>query len=471
MLFETEKNPTDAPLEPAASAENPQRHALRNRLANLERALNLAPVGLCVLDLEFRYVAVNRQFAEMYGLAESDFIGRSVTEVLPEPAPQILAHLRQTLLAESVVEREIVLTNPTKSRRDDPGKLTYLRTAQCLRDDDGLVVGIAVALLDITQRKRLSAALHESEEDLRYTVELTPHIPWTADPSGVTTSISPRWATITGIDPSGDLAHMWDHVLHPDEQPAAQHAWIASVKTGAPYDVEGRMRIADGSWRWFRARAYPRRAENGQIVRWYGTIEDIHERKTTAMRLASVTEELARRVIEDYLTCLPNRRRFDEVLGHEIRRARRTRQPLALILLDIDHFKRYNDLCGHLAGDECLKLVARAIESVIRRPADLAARFGGEEFAIVLPETSFEGALELAERARLAVAALSLRHIDPRIGRISVSAGVALLGGNVKASKRERMNQLIEAADAELYAAKKAGRNQVHPGPKVGIAS
>ena len=171
----------------------------QEELFGVTSAFESAPVGLCVLDLSFRYMTVNRKFAELYDLEKADFLGKTVEDVLPGPASQVLLNLREALATNGIVEREIALQNPNlESGEKLPTEVIYLRTAQPLRNEKGIVYGVCVALLDITARKRAESASRELEEDLRYTVELTPHIPWTADASGELTFISNRWNTITG---------------------------------------------------------------------------------------------------------------------------------------------------------------------------------------------------------------------------------------------------------------------------------
>jgi diguanylate cyclase (GGDEF)-like protein len=160
----------------------------------------------------------------------------------------------------------------------------------------------------------------------------------------------------------------------------------------------------------------------------------------------------------DALTGLPNRRHFDHALLQEIQRQRRHGGPLSLFIVDVDHFKRYNDRYGHPAGDECLRKVAQAISSVLKRPSDLAARLGGEEFGSLLPETDAPEAIALAEQSRLAVARLALPHdASGTADHVSVSVGVATL----VASGEATAEALYQAADANLYRAKEAGRNRV----------
>ncbi|WP_321785644.1 sensor domain-containing diguanylate cyclase [Paraburkholderia sp. J94] len=180
-----------------------------------------------------------------------------------------------------------------------------------------------------------------------------------------------------------------------------------------------------------------------------------------------LTRQLRRRVLledelralagTDALTALANRRAFEARADHEWLRARRSGQPLAVMMIDVDRFKRFNDRYGHAAGDGALAAVARAIGAHARRPGDCAARYGGEEFVLLLPETSAAQALAHAERLRAALEALAVPHEDSPNGVLTASVGVA------STSERgfENWRALIEAADAALYTAKRAGRNRV----------
>jgi diguanylate cyclase (GGDEF)-like protein len=171
-------------------------------------------------------------------------------------------------------------------------------------------------------------------------------------------------------------------------------------------------------------------------------------------QLASSMETLA---TEDALTGVANRRQFDRVLQAEWQRAQRSLAPISLLLIDVDHFKAFNDHYGHLEGDGCLRTIAHITAEIARRPSDMVARFGGEEFAVVLPGTSSAGAAETAERLRLAVLHQSLAHEGNPHGIVTVSVGCATLVPEDGLSATE----LIAAADESLYAAKKGGRNRV----------
>jgi diguanylate cyclase (GGDEF)-like protein len=161
--------------------------------------------------------------------------------------------------------------------------------------------------------------------------------------------------------------------------------------------------------------------------------------------------------LTDGLTAIGNRRRLDLALPLEIARAKRQGSSLALLMLDVDHFKRYNDRYGHAAGDECLRRVATAMRGSLKRPADLAVRYGGEEFTALLPDTDPAGACHVAEDILQAIRALNVEHSDHPLGQVTVSVGVTL---TTPARENITPEGLIKAADALLYVAKHSGRNQ-----------
>jgi diguanylate cyclase (GGDEF)-like protein len=179
------------------------------------------------------------------------------------------------------------------------------------------------------------------------------------------------------------------------------------------------------------------------------------ERAQLLERLEAANQELGRLAGIDQLTQLANRRSFDQMLAREWRRGGRNGLSLSLVLCDLDHFKRYNDALGHLAGDDCLKRVAAALAGMLRRPADLVSRFGGEEFAIVLPETDLEGASRIAEQAVQVIRDLSIPHPAAPLGRVSISVGSATTVPN----PRWAPTRLFAAADEAMYEAKHGGRD------------
>ena len=188
----------------------------------------------------------------------------------------------------------------------------------------------------------------------------------------------------------------------------------------------------------------------------------VRARVHTQLTLKRQSDLLRTMALSDGLTGVANRRQFDTVLSGEWRRCGRSGQPLSLIMIDVDHFKRYNDRYGHQQGDVCLRAVATAIKAALCRPHDLAARYGGEEFACLLPDTALEGALLKAAEIEAAVRALALEHADSAQGGIvTVSVGVA----GVAAPQQLSESMLVEAADAQLYRAKREGRARVCGAP------
>jgi diguanylate cyclase (GGDEF)-like protein/PAS domain S-box-containing protein len=180
-------------------------------------------------------------------------------------------------------------------------------------------------------------------------------------------------------------------------------------------------------------------------------IEDITERKKAEDQLKLIA-------FMDGLTGVANRRHFDNNLDLEWRRAMRSAKSISLIIVDVDYFKNYNDLYGHLAGDSCLRKIAHTIRDSLRRAGNFAARYGGEEFAVILPDTDAEGAYLFAESLREKIENLNIEHKDSTVGRnVTVSLGVS----TTVPEKNSTHDELISLADKALYKAKQGGRNRV----------
>ncbi|TBU99919.1 sensor domain-containing diguanylate cyclase [Stutzerimonas kirkiae] len=208
---------------------------------------------------------------------------------------------------------------------------------------------------------------------------------------------------------------------------------------------------------------------DGQVIGMTLALSDMTEQHVIRQQLAQAYRQLEQAnkrlnelVERDHLTDLHNRRRFDESLQREVALALRERLPLSLFMLDMDGFKTYNDHYGHQAGDECLRLLAEILRNGLLRPADLVCRYGGDEFAVILPQTDASAALLVAERLRQSVQQANLPHALNTSGCITISIGSASLATETEgASLNEHCVNLLLAADAALYGAKRNGRNQV----------
>jgi diguanylate cyclase (GGDEF)-like protein len=197
---------------------------------------------------------------------------------------------------------------------------------------------------------------------------------------------------------------------------------------------------------------------DGEVEALVGFMFDISERKKTEEELLRLNRELEEFSYQDGLTKVCNRRFFDQALAREWASAYRNQQPLSLVLVDIDFFKEYNDRFGHLGGDDCLRRVARLLEGAAARPRDVVARFGGEEFVLLLPETDAEAALAVAERCRDTVADEMIPHPQSKVSSfLTISLGV----GTLVPSDKDTTAAFIDEVDRLLYRAKQEGRNRV----------
>lgn len=218
--------------------------------------------------------------------------------------------------------------------------------------------------------------LRAGAERRRTVIELNPKIPWSSNPDGHILEISPNLViTLATANAESLLTPDWTQSIHPDDLLSAQHLREHAIAAGKPYDIEHRMRSADGSWRWFRSFAAPRRDEQGEIILWFGSSEDITERKMSQQQVIHMA-------YHDGLTGLPNRVKFSDLLQDRINQSGASTTSFALLCLDLDHFKGINDRVGHPGGDEVLKEIARRLSGCMR-PTDILARFGSDEFFMV----------------------------------------------------------------------------------------
>lgn len=348
---------------------------------------------------------------------------------------------------------------------------------------DGTTVWEGV-LADITDRKRAEQALSESLQrfnDLVAHVSVGVYVFWVrADGSVEFEYVSDGWCAMNHIQREEVLRDpmLAFEIIHPDEIEDFHKLNHKVVAERTQFSWEGRLLI-DGKVSFAMIESSPVFFDSGDS-RWFGIQKDITERKKAEAilyetNMALEKEILDRKIIEeelkiktvmlekismqDALTQIPNRRHYDERGSLEWKRALRTGLPLSLVMMDIDHFKLYNDHYGHGAGDDCLREVAQALLRCCDRPLDLLARYGGEEFVALLPETEREGALHLAEQMRAAVENLALPHALSSTAKVvTLSVGFAT---HAEGREKTSLQQLQTCADQALYLAKHSGRNQV----------
>jgi len=204
----------------------------------------------------------------------------------------------------------------------------------------------------------------------------------------------------------------------------------------------------------------------GMLIFGFSLLRQLRASVRNEAALRQAHDDLQVLTLEDSLTGLGNRRQFDTLLPMELARAQRNGQPLSLLMIDVDHFKAYNDHYGHPAGDRCLQAVAGVVASAARRPGDLAVRYGGEEMALLLPNCDELGAYRVACTVQERLEALDVIHATSPLGRLTVSLGFAVYRPAQDAPPQAA--SLLASADEALYAAKHAGRNRIHPPPASG---
>lgn len=318
----------------------------------------------------------------------------------------------------------------------------------------------------VARQKAAVKAARDAELQFRTLAEAIPQIVWTSSPDGLTTYINKRWYQMTGTAQKGSLGNGWMDAVHPDDREVCQQKWKQCLGSGEPFEIEYRLHDAKMGYRWYLDRAVPLRDPSGAIIKWFGTCTDIDDQMHTqellqeqikqhTLALFEANERLQQESIHDPLTRLYNRRYLHDVLERVTRRAVRAGHELSVIMLDLDHFKRFNDTYGHDAGDAVLRATAELLLKSVRAE-DIVCRYGGEEFIVILPLADFKIACARAERIRATVHQLQLLYRGQALGSITVSAGVAGLPQHGVLPE-----ELLQAADAALYRAKAEGRDRV----------
>lgn len=323
---------------------------------------------------------------------------------------------------------------------------------------------VVVALTARRQEQRDLAVMHSR---YRLLADHVQDVVILTDSSRRRLYVSPAIQQVLGWTPEEFLKLSYADLVHPEDLAGVNRAmqerfhdqtitYRASKKDGSEVWIEARVsRFRDTHGRHLVGETEPggERMTEGGVV----TLRDVTARQAAEQGLAAANRELASLVWKDGLTGLANRRRFDESLKLEWSRAFRDGKPLSVVILDVDHFKIYNDRYGHQLGDRCLVAVSDAIASGLFRPSDLAARYGGEEFAVVLPGANIVSATKVAKRIQENVVSHGIEHSGSSFGIVTVSVGVASVIPHAEATP----DDLLRAADEALYASKHAGRNRV----------
>lgn len=309
---------------------------------------------------------------------------------------------------------------------------------------------------DITERKSLEIALYKARQRFETIVQNIPGATYRClcDDEWTMKFISQNIELMTGYPPSDFIDNRkrsYASIISPEDVQLVEEMVIKAVNKKVPYEIEYRIIDSDEVIHWVLEKGLGVYDEQGIIEFLDGTIIDITDRKHNEL-------EVLRLSVTDGLTGLLNRRYFMSEYEKERKRAVRDKFPLSILMIDIDYFKQYNDTYGHLSGDDCLITVSIAIRESISRPGDCVARFGGEEFIILLANTKQEGAEVIAEEILKSIRNTKVEHKSSNVSPyISVSIGLA----STVPSNDLIGDKLIQQADDALYLAKERGRNQI----------
>lgn len=291
-------------------------------------------------------------------------------------------------------------------------------------------------------------------------LESTKAIPWKIDWKTMRFAyIGPQIEQVLGWTPSSWVSvEDWAERMHPEDRERVVNFCVSQSQAGTDHEADYRALTKDGDYVWIRDVVHVVRNDDGSVDSLIGFMFDITERKKTEEKLLKLQKELEELSFNDSVTGVANRRMFDSIMEVEWTNARRNSQPLSLIMLDIDYFKQYNDHYGHIQGDHCLKRVAQRLKTATTRARDFFARFGGEEFVLVLPETDADSAYKVAEHCRTLIMREQIPHRGSLDGEhLTISLGV----GTIIPTHQDEALAFVDAVDRRLYQAKQEGRNRI----------
>ncbi len=402
-------------------------------------------------------IQCNQTLINILGFRKEEIIGQTIFNLYTEEsAKYVKNNIIPMFMDKGIVSNEQL---QIKKKNGDIIDVSLNMTAS--RDEQGNILNSRAIWRDITSLIDTQKELKDKSEKLEIAIAGTNDGLWLWDLENNHEWHAPQWKILLGYDDNDEIPEnyfSWESRIHPDDKEKVLNILKQHLEHNVAYDCEQRLRTKSNEYKWFRDRGTAIRDESGKPIRMGGSIQDISKLKKAEERHDNLNKELEILSMQDGLTGIANRRMFDQRLKHEWARSLRKKQPLSLILVDIDLFKTYNDIYGHVAGDECLKNITQTLSNVIKRPSDLVARYGGEEFVLLLPETDAIHANYLAEECSKKILEQQIPHKKLNVNSyVTISLGVCT---TIPDSDKQVLS-LVESADKALYQAKNNGRNQV----------
>lgn len=417
----------------------------------LETAFAQSPDYLYVKDRQSRFIAVNDNMARLFRFkSPSEMIGLSDFNLRQPPTAEELYFREQEIMRTAV---------PIVDAQERLGDRDLLASKVPLRDDDGRVVGLAGVTRDITDRVELERELRQKRNLLAQAMEGMSEGFAIYDKEGVLIFCNEQYrgaypysgeARIVGAHITAILRRVVETGEIVGLPVARAEDWIQAAGAAMRVNHDEELQLRNGQWRSVKTRL----ANDGTAM---VVVSDISAAKHAELALRRAADQMQALSKTDGLTNLTNRRGFDEALAEEIQTCIRHRLPLSILMIDVDWFKAYNDTYGHLAGDDCLRVVARCLAQSVKRSTDIVARYGGEEFVVLLPDTQEQGASIVAEEFNRQLALACISHTGSEFGRVTASIGIL---SATDFSRKTEPAELLGIADTALYEAKKLGRNQ-----------
>lgn len=395
------------------------------------------------LDHEFKFIYTNNATQELFKRNKEQLIGYSIWELFPWLAESI-SHLEYRLSME---------TNQYRMYEQFIPRLNNWFESNLYPSEFGL----SVHFRQITERKRIADKLLESEKSFRLLAENSSDMISKHDRDGLFTYVSPACYTLLGFRDDELIGSSPFVLYHPDDRGRMlenQELIYSNVEANT---ITYRMRRKEGIYRWLETTSRVIYHDGDRTQTIVSVSRDVTPRKENELKMIKKYQLLHKLSHVDELTNIANRRVFDESWNKEWLEAQHHHMPITLMLGDIDNFKLFNDTFGHQKGDECLRQIAAALRSALKRPLDIVARYGGEEFGFILPQTSEERAANIASRLLEAVRQLKIPHAElSGCPHVTISLGSATWKPGCSAKQEE----LFTYADKALYQAKREGKDR-----------